>query len=173
MNIIDNREQWHNEFNAGWLAHFQETGEADWKLYPRIHNSPISTRPGLELSRSRLGLISTAGGYLHAHQPPFDAANPLGDYSIRTFSIDIQFSELAYAHDHFDHAAVDSDPQVLLPLEHLKDIEREGVIGTLAPDVISFMGYQPDATRVVDEMIPIIVEHTKQQGWDAALLVPS
>jgi D-proline reductase (dithiol) PrdB len=173
MSIIENREQWLAEFRAGWLAHFQKTGELDWKLYPRIRNSEIDKRPGLELSRCRLGLISTAGGYLRAHHSPFDAANPLGDYSIRTFPIGTRFSELAYAHDHYDHAAVDSDPQVLLPLVHLKDIEREGSIGAVAPDVISFMGYQPDVARVVDEMIPAILEHVEQQGWDAALLVPS
>ncbi len=173
MKIIDNHQQWLTEFKAGWLARFHETGELDWKLYPKIRNSKIGTRPGLELSRSRLGLISSAGGYLSAHQAPFDAANLLGDYSIRTFPVDIQFSEIAYAHEHYDHAAVDSDPQVLLPLVHLQDLEREGDIGAVAADVVSFMGYQPDATRVVDEMIPDIVEHSKENGWDAALLVPS
>lgn len=173
MNIIDNREQWLAEFNAGWLGHFQKTGEFDWKRYPRIRNSEIDSLPGRELSRSRLGLISSAGGYLRALQTPFDAANPLGDYSVRTFPIGIPFSELAYAHDHYDHSAVDSDPQVLLPLAHLQDIEYGGGIGTVAPEVVSFMGYQPDVTRVVDEMIPAIVEFTKQQKWDAALLVPS
>lgn len=173
MNIIENRKQWDAEFKAGWLSHFQKTGALDWKLYPRIRNSPIDPRPGLDLSQSRLGLISAAGGYLREHQTPFDAANTLGDYSIRTFPVVTRFSELAYAHDHYDHTAVDSDPQVLLPLLHLQDLEREGRIGTVAPEVISFMGYQPDASRVVEETIPAIMEETKRQRWDAALLVPS
>jgi len=173
MNIIDNREQWFDEFNAGWLAHFQATGKFDWKLYPRIRNGAIDTQPGIELSRSRLGLISSAGAYLGTHQAPFDAVNPLGDYSIRTFPSDTRFTEFAYAHDNYDHAAVSLDPQVLLPLEHLRDFEEEGGIGAVASDVVSFMGYQPDAIRVLDEMIPAIVEHVKAQGWEAALLVPS
>ena len=61
MKIIDNREQWSDEFNAGWLAHFRATGKFDWKLYPRIRNGAIDTQPGIELGRSRLGLISSAG----------------------------------------------------------------------------------------------------------------
>lgn len=56
------------------------------------------------------------------------------------------------------------------PVAHLRDIERAGGIGVMAPDVVSFMGYQPDATRVVEEMVPAIMEHTKQQERDAALL---
>jgi hypothetical protein len=124
-------------------------------------------------STRNLGLISSAGAYLRTHQAPFDAANPLGDYSIRTFPSDTRFTELAYAHDHYDHAAVSLDPQVLLPLEHLRDFEEEGGIGAVASDVVSFMGYQPDAIRVLDGMIPAIVEHVNAQGWEAALLVPS
>lgn len=63
------------------------------------------------------------------HRTAFDAADPLGDYSTRTFPIDIRFCELDYAHDHYHHAAVSSDPQVLLPLVHVRDLEEEGSIG--------------------------------------------
>ena len=40
---------------------------------------------------------------------------------------------------------------MLLPLRHLADMVDEGVIGELTSSVISFMGYQPDITRVIDE----------------------
>jgi len=68
------------------------------------------------LSDSRLMLISSAGGYLPGRQQPFDAASLYGDYTIRTFPSSTPFSALAYAHDHFDHAMIDQDPQVALPL---------------------------------------------------------
>ena len=49
----------------------------------------------------------------------------------------------------------------------------EGAIGELAPSMVSFMGYQPDVSRVVDEMIPAILEVARAEGAQAALLVPA
>lgn len=62
------------------------------------------------MRRSRLVLISSAGGYLPAGQEPFDAANPLGDYTIRLVPSATPLAEIAYAHDHYDHTAVNTDP---------------------------------------------------------------
>jgi hypothetical protein len=39
--------------------------------------------------------------------------------------------------------------------------------------VISFMGYQPDVSRVLDETIPAILQVAKQEQAAMALLVPS
>jgi D-proline reductase (dithiol) PrdB len=171
--ILDNKADWETEFRGGWLDHWQKTGSIDWKLYNKPQNSPLPLTPGVDLSQSRLLLVSTAGGYLSADQEPFDAPNPLGDYSIRLFPSDTPFASLAYAHDHFDHTAVNQDPQVLLPLGHLADLVDDGVIGDLAPMVISFMGYQPDLSRVVDELIPLILVTAADLQAQAVLLIPS
>ncbi len=172
MEILENRENWEAEFERGWLAHFRETGEIKWDLYNRPNNKETPAGSGVDLSRSRLMLISSAGGYLRHDQPPFDAADPLGDYSIRTFPDDTPSAQIAFAHDHYDHTAVNADQQVLLPLAHLRTMVNEGSIGSLT-DVVNFMGYQPVITRVLDETIPAILAVAKEQQADAALLVPS
>jgi D-proline reductase (dithiol) PrdB len=110
---------------------------------------------------------------LRDQQTPFDAPNPLGDYTIRRFPINTPFAALAYAHEHYDHTAVNADPQVLLPLGHLADLVAEGTIGELAPMVISFSGYQPDVARLLDETIPLIIQAAADAQADAALLVPA
>ncbi|SRR6266508_2814532 len=115
MEILENREQWLATFRSGWLARYQQTGELDWEIYNRPKNSAAPAGSGVDLSNSRLVLISSAGGYLHTHQPPFDAPDPLGDYTIRLFPS----AALAYAHEHYDHTVVNADPQVFLPLRHL------------------------------------------------------
>ena len=33
MSVLDDRDKWRAEFEAGWLKHDAETGEVDWKLY--------------------------------------------------------------------------------------------------------------------------------------------
>lgn len=173
MEIIENLEYWSDEFENGWLKTFNESGEIDWKLYKRPKNETAPGVEGIDLSKSKLMLISTAGGYLPATQEPFDAENDYGDYSIRTFSINTPFSDIAYAHTHYDHAAIDADPQVLLPLQHLRNMVDEGIIGELAESVVSFGGYQPDFRQVLEETIPPIIEIAKKEKVDGALLVPA
>lgn len=173
MEILENLERWQKEFTQGWLAHYQETGECDWSLYPKANNKQVPAGPGLDLSKSRLALISTAGAYLPQTQEPFDAPNALGDYTLRLFPGSTSFEAIAYAHEHYDHTDVNQDPQVLLPLRHLADLVNEGVIGQLTPTVVSYSGYQPDATRIVHELIPQILGVLKAEQADAALLVPA
>ncbi len=173
MEILEDRVAWEAAFRAGWLAHYERIGTADFKQYNRPKNSTAPAGRGLDLSRSRLVLISAAGGYLPATQAPFDAANLLGDYTIRLIPTATPLAKIAYAHDHYDHTAVNADPQVLLPLGHLAEMVAEGRIGRLTSNVVSFMGYQPDVGRVLDELIPAIRAAVRAEGADAALLVPS
>ena len=173
MEIVENLAAWQENFNATWLATYERTGEADWKQYVRPKNQQAPAGPGVDLARSRLLLVSSAGAYVPQSQPPFDTESVLGDYGVRLFPATTRFDQLAYAHTHYDHAAVNADPQVLLPLYHLADMVDEGVIGELAPQVVSFGGYQPDVGRVVTETIPLVLAAARQQQADAALLVPA
>ncbi len=173
MEILENRAEWLQTYTSVFLAKFYESGQTDWSIYPRPNNKYPITGKGIDLKTSRLIFITSAGGYLKDSQPPFDASNPLGDYSIRLWPTATAFSALAYAHDHYDHTAVNADPQVLVPLRHLEALVAQGEIGELAPQVISFSGYMPDATRVVDELIPAILDVATAERATAALLVPS
>jgi len=173
MDVLEDRDRWNAEYRHGWLAHFQQTGELDWDRYHRPTNKEVPAGPGLDLRAARLVLISTAGGYLKEHQEPFEAAHPLGDYSLRIFPTSTTFDQIAFAHEHYDHRAVNEDPEVLLPLRHLEQMHAEGEIGCLSDAVISLMGYQPDVTRVLDETIPAVISTASDMHADAALLVPS
>ena len=173
MDILENPKEWLHNFQQGWLAHFEETGMVDWKRYVRPRNHLSPSGPGINLAESRLLLISSAGAYLHESQEPFDSPNQFGDYSMRLFPSDTSFKSLSFSHDHYDHQYVDKDPQVLLPLRHLEEMVSEGVVGELAPNVISFSGYHPNVIRVVKELIPAILKVAKEDQVNAALLVPA
>lgn len=173
MEILENRAAWEATFTEGWLRHYQERGQINWDLYNRPNNKTAPAGKGIDLRHSRLLLISSAGGYVREAQAAFDADNDLGDYSIRRFSVTTPPAQIAFAHTHYDHTAVNADQQVLLPLGHLQDLVATGVIGELAPDVISFMGYQPDISQVLDVTIPATLGAAKEMQATAALLVPS
>jgi hypothetical protein len=171
--VFPTRDVWMTAYRERWLAHYQATGQIDWKLYPALKLDAAPAGAAVDVAQSNLLLITSAGGYIPGVHSAFDAAHDLGDYSIRL--IDTQYAPSAYrfAHDHYDHTAVDADPQVLVPVQHLLEMQDAGMIGELAPQVVSFMGYQPGLGRVVDEMIPEIVQVAHDLRVDAAFLVPS
>ena len=176
MEIIEQRDAWLENFQSGWAAHLEEHGEFNWELYNRPKNTQAPSGKAIDLSQSKLLFISTGGSYLAASQKPFfdsDDTHPHGDYSIRTYPITTPFDDLAIAHSHYDHTAVNEDRQVLLPFRHLADMVNEGLIGSLCKTVVSYAGYQPDATRVVDDLLPAIQQVVEQEQPDAALLVPT
>ncbi len=172
MAILEDRDLWAKGFKEGWLAHLHRTGSFYWNAYIRPRNQTPVASTGIDLASSRLMFISSAGGYMLNEQQPFDASNPVGDYTIRVFTPHTPFDQLAYAHEHYDHSAVNADPQVLLPLGHLREMDVNGKIGALT-SVVSFMGYQPDVSRLLDETIPAILQVAKEEQATAALLVPS
>ena len=173
MDILENKAQWLEDFQNGWLAHYKQTGERKWDIYNRPTNSEAPSGPGINLSDSRLILITSAGSYLTDTHEPFNAADDLGDYSIRVYPTATPLAALSYAHDQYNHVAVEEDPQVLIPLRHLEDMVEEGLIGKLASSVISFHGYVPDQARFVDETIPEILKVAQGEQAEAALLVPA
>jgi len=172
MEILENKDEWTRTFQEGWFAHLKKTGHVDWRLYNHPRNRTSPAGPGISLRQSRIMLISSAGGYVDEVQEPFDAANPLGDYTYRLLPTEIAFDRIKYAHDHYDHTFVDEDPQVALPLTMLSRMVLQGKIGMMASSVISIMGYQPDSSMVVDELAPHIVKIAKEHFVQAALLAP-
>ena len=167
------RDTWLGAYRSRWLAHYQASGTIDWTLYPALILDTTPAGRAVDVTQASVLLITSAGGYIPGVHEPFDAANDLGDYSMRLIDTQYAPSSYRFAHDHYDHTAVEADPQVLVPVTHLLELQDEGMIGELAPQVVSFMGYQPDVGRVVDEMIPEIVQVARDLRIDAAFLVPS
>ena len=170
--LFEGLDDWQDEFEKGWLTTYHQTGEINWEQYRPPINRHSVAGAGIDLLASRLMLITSAGAYLPAEQEPFNAQDPIGDYTLRKIPAGVDLKQLAYAHDHYDHGAVNADPQVLLPLYHLRRSVTEGAIGNLT-NIASFMGYQPDVSRVVNETFPAILQFAKNEQAQAALLVPS
>jgi len=173
MSILDHREEWLAEFQAGWLKTYLETGELDWKVYNLPKNSTAVGGPAIDLAKSKLVLITTGGFYVAGEQEPMDEPDMHGRYDIRLLPADMPPESYSISHTHYNHDAVNQDRQVLLPTEHLTEMVEAGEIGEMAPNIISFMGYQPDVTRVIDETIPAIVTAAQEMEVTAALLVPA
>ena len=172
MDAFSQRAEWQAQYDA-WAGAIRATGTVDWKRYPTARLEAMPASPGVVLANASLLLVSSAGGYLPTTQVAFDASNVPGDYSIRPIPLATPPSEHAYAHEHYVHDARIADPQVLMPVAHLLDLQDAGGIGEVASEVVSYMGYQPDVGRIIDETIPAIVAVAQELRVQAAFLVPS
>jgi D-proline reductase (dithiol) PrdB len=119
-----------------------------------------------------LALISSAGAYIDG-TPAFDTSSATGDLSFREIPIEVEQSDLRFAARGYDPAAVQQDSNSQLPLARLLEFEQNGIIGQLNPVYWSFAGFIPDASKLVDELVPRLLERVRRYEVQAALLVPA
>lgn len=169
--VLEDPLGWLRQFQTGWLAHYERTGEQDWARYNRPRNSLAPSGPGIQLARSRILLITTAGAYLKEGQTPFNIADPLGDYSLRLIPADAPAGDVAVSHPQLDAAA--SRVADLLPLDSLRALESARLFRQFLSPVISFMGHQPNVLRTVKELVPAIMAVARQARAHAAILLPA
>ena len=161
-----------------WFAQARSLLEAhQWaealKGVPRLEGlEPAAPRPlRTPLGTATIALVTSAGVSGPA-QPPMDGENVEGDYTIRVLDVDTPADQIAVSHTHFDTSIARQDLNTVYPVERLRELAVEGVIGRLAPCAVSFMGYFPNVFRIRDEVAPAVVAAVQQTGADAALLVP-
>ncbi|HVG32431.1 MAG TPA: glycine/sarcosine/betaine reductase selenoprotein B family protein [Pyrinomonadaceae bacterium] len=92
------------------------------------------------LEKSTIAIV-TAGGVHLKDQEPFNIADELGDLGYREIPQDVEADQLMVTHHHYDHSDADADINVVFPIDVLRDLEREGVIGGIAKKHIGYMGY--------------------------------
>ncbi len=124
------------------------------------------------LSEARLSFVSSAGV-----QPvgtlPFDVAHPVGDYSFRRVPSAATPAELEIHQIKYPTHGALKDLNVIFPIERLQELVAEGVIGSLAPNFFSFIGYQMDPERFERTLAEDIADAVIAEGADAALLCPA
>jgi D-proline reductase (dithiol) PrdB len=121
------------------------------------------------LSESKLGLLSSAGTYVSGQTAFFYK----DDASIRQIPSGTGASDLRFSHI-MENYLVEAwqDPGVLFPIEQLRGMVADGLIGSLADNFISCMGGIYSQRKVRDELIPEVEAAVDEQNLDVLLLVP-
>ena len=129
---------------------------------------------GKPLRECRVALVTTAGVH-HASQPPFDMGDPEGDPSFRELDGAGIGGDFRITHDYYDHSDAEKDLNIVLPLERLREFEKEGIIGESAPVHYSFMGHVTGRhiPTLIEKSAPAVAERLKAGKVDAALLIPA
>lgn len=116
------------------------------------------------LSEARVTLVSTAGAH-EARTRPLGAG---GNAALLAKDADIELT-----HGGYDTERAALDPDVVYPVRALERLAADGVIGSLAPTVISTMGFVPDGSRLFSRAVPDAVERVHDEQAHLALLVPA
>lgn len=147
---------------ARWWARRTATAVAEGE----IPWAPFEKR----FAKTRVAVVTTGGFHL-PDQEPFDC--DAGDPSFRTIPADVPLASLEISHTHYDTRDAREDPNILLPLDRLRELVDEGVLGSLAPSHYSMMGYVPQVEVLVEETAPRLVEGMRSEEVDLALLTPA
>lgn len=140
-------------------------GEYQWL---ESEDAPAWTPLSKPLSESKLGFICT-GGIYSAGQTAFHFKD---DTSYRAIPTDVNVEDLRATHFAYDLTDARKDINVVFPVEQLRTMVDEGVIDSLAPDAYTLMGGIYSTRRVVEELIPALVDRVLADEVDVVLLVP-
>ena len=132
---------------------------------------PIPMPPAVkDLSKARVMLI-TDGGLVPKGNPDRiegSAATRWGAYSIAGLD-DLKGDDYEISHGGYDPRFVQEDPDRLVPLDAMREMEREGKIGKLHNEFLSTSGLAnplSNTRRIGREM----AEKVKKEGIDAVIL---
>jgi len=120
------------------------------------------------LSQSRVALLSSAALRL-AHQEPFI---PREDFGYRRVPSAPSAGDLVIDHHSGIGRVPQQDPEIVFPRTALANLQRRGIVGSLAPFHFSFMGGLRDHGKIENELATSITNDLKQAQVDLALLVP-
>ncbi len=147
------------------------------KAYPQFDwvrfDHPTRVNPLRKpLSECRIALVTTAGVHAAA-DPPFNLRSPIGDPSYRQIPGDASLDELRLSHVGYDIKRVSEDKNAVFPLDRLRELVTEGIIGSAAPRHFSFMGYVAETEPLIRQTAPEVAENLKADGVDLVILSPA
>ncbi len=129
------------------------------------------------LAACTVALLSSAGLALKTDQP-FDQEGERrdpwwGDPTHRVIPVEATEREVAMYHLHVDPAPVAQDLNCLFPLQRLRELAAEGVIGRAAPHHYAIMGYLLQPEALLTQTLPAILARLRAEAVDLVVLAPA
>ncbi len=141
----------------------------EWAVY--ASPSPINSllKP---IAQCRLAMVTTCGVHRKS-DPAFNLMSKTGDPSYREIPNDVAWEELRLSHVGYNTRKASEDINCVFPLERLRELETEGVVGSLSGRHFSFMGYIPITAPLLESSGPEVARKLRTDGVDLVLLAPA
>jgi D-proline reductase (dithiol) PrdB len=130
--------------------------------------------PRKPLRECKLALVTTSGVH-HGSQTPFDMQDSEGDPSFRAIDGATIGKDYRISHDYYDHSDAEKDLNIVFPLDRLRELQQEGVIGRLAETHYSFMGHIDGRhiATLIGTTARQVADRLRHDGVDLVLLTPA
>ncbi len=120
-----------------------------------------------DLATATVALVSATGVYLPG-QDPFPTEDP-GDVSYRVIPADTEASALRIAHHHYDHTEADADPNIVFPIDSLRELVHDGVIQAVNDKHYSY-GFTTRLKELYETTFPEIADKVERSKTKLVLL---
>jgi len=120
-----------------------------------------------DLSTAIVTLVSAAGAY-GSDQEPFPTEDP-GDATYRIISGAAGASSLRIAHHHYDHSEADSDPNIVFPIDTLRELAAEGFIAGVNDNHYSY-GFTTRLKELYEKTFPEIADKVERSKTKLVLM---
>ena len=120
-----------------------------------------------DLATATVTIVSATGVYM-ADQEPFPTEDP-GDITYRTIEQDAENGAMRIAHHHYDHSEADTDPNIVFPLETLRELAAAGVIGAVNDKHYSY-GFTTRLKDLYEQTFPEIADKVERSKTKLVLL---
>ena len=121
------------------------------------------------LHKMRVALVTGTGVHLKSDQR-FALTS---DSSFRVIPGDADTADMTVTHGGYDNTDVLKDINSMFPIDRLRELAAEGIIGEVAPRHIGFMGGGGDLKRLLTETGPQVAAILKNDQVDAAVFTAS
>jgi len=149
-----------NDISALERDHILEKALPTYESRPWVEGPPLAER--------RVAIVTTAG--LHRVD---DESFSFVDLSYRVIPGDVALGDLTMTHSsvHFDRVGFREDVNTVFPLDRLRELADDGVIGSVADHHYSLMGagWPPE---MIEPTANELARLLKADGVDAVCLVP-
>ena len=119
-----------------------------------------------KLAELTVALVSSTGVYLEGQEPFSDD----GDESYRIIPADAPSAQLRFRHGHYDTSQAEKDPNVVFPLDRLRELAAEGFIKQVGNKHIGFKGFSRNLKAQYEKLAPAIAGEIERSQADAVLL---
>ncbi len=159
------------------MVRLADTSESLRPFLEQLECPTYNEQPWVEpppLDQCRVAIISTAGLQERGDRP-FTLGSDMsalgqGDYRVIGGQMPANDIVMSHVSTNFDRSGFQQDINVAFPIDRLRELAGDGVIGSVADFHYSFMGASsPEQMKpAVDRLIPLL----KQDAVDVVLLVP-
>lgn len=175
--IVDVAYRWQVEAYRGHLG--------DPARFPHRHEDTPWATMAKPTGESRVALLTSSGHFVEGDDP-----KPLGvdgmtqaeaearitetikePPALSAIPSDTSFDRIRVRHGGYPVAAAQADPQVVLPLRIMEQLQTDGVIGEFHHTSYSFVGAAAQGP-IKKRIGPEWAERLREEGVDAVLLVP-